>query len=202
MMFLFTLFISAAWALPFHLDIHAVALESSPWTEQTLKPEFEDARQVFSQCGLEISLVGFHKTEGLDKLTKYKNGLPSSLDSIAGATHTIPRPVVYLVNEFADAEPNPFARAPFIDLLEPYPEAINNTVWYPFHVLSEGYKKIRQASPYSPLAHELTHVLTLWGDHNNDPEPNLLTIYKRRNNRLTDEMCKRIVAHPLVRATR
>lgn len=200
-MFIIAFLIQSAWALPYHLNINAIALDSSPWTEQSFMPEFEIAKQVFTQCGLEIHLVGFHKSTGFDKLTKYKHGLPNSLDTVAYSTKDVPRPAIYLVNEFSDADGNPFARAPFVDLLEPYPDSINNTVWYPFNVLSDEYRKRRQSSPYSPLAHELTHVLTLWGDHNNDQQPNILTIYRRRNNRLTQEMCKRIVAHPLVRAT-
>jgi hypothetical protein len=190
---------TAAWSLPYQLDLHIVDLETSRWDDELFKPEFDSLREVYSQCGIDVRMVEYRKVGGFNSLAKYDLAAADSIAALAKATADVPRPAVYLVSEFIDGNPTPFSRAHFESTKDDYPNALLDTVWYPVDVTSTEYKKAREASPYSALAHELFHILTRWSDHNNDPEPNLMTLYRRRNNHIPADMCARAVTHPAVR---
>lgn len=82
-----------------------------------------------------------------------------------------------------------FSRAAFVGTN--YPPAILDTVWLPHSVaLSPPH--------YNPLAHELTHLLTLDPEHNGDAVPNLMTVTSRRTSLLTPDLCRALRASRFV----
>jgi hypothetical protein len=188
-----------SWSLPYQLDIHVVDLETSGWNKDLFEPEFQSLREVYSQCGIDVRLVDYQKANGFTGLKKYDFKSEDSIAALAKATANVPRPAVYLIQDLIDGNQTPFSRAHFEGIQDEYPEALLDTVWYPVFVSSSEYKKSREASPYSALAHELFHIITRWGEHNNDEEPNLMTIYRRRNNRIPLAMCARAVTHPAIK---
>lgn len=198
MIFLLLFIFDSAWSLPYRLDIHVVELETSGWSEELFSPEFQSLREVYGQCGIDVHLAEFRKVGGFNGLKKYEFTAPDGIATLAHATLDVPRPAIYLIQNVIDGTQTPFARAHFEGATDNYPDALADTVWYPLNVASVEYKKSREGSPYSALAHELFHIITRWGDHNNDDEANLMTIYRRRNNRIPLAMCARALAHPFI----
>ncbi|MGZ3693058.1 MAG: hypothetical protein ACXWQO_02405 [Bdellovibrionota bacterium] len=171
------------------------------WTEQLVLDHMKGLAKVYLQCGLKISKTSIYVPTQLQLpavLSKYEKSGPTSLLDLAEKTTELPRPLVFLIGDLSDSEASPFSRANFIDS-KPVPSALESSLWFPMYVNSPEYIDERKKSPYSSLAHELTHILTLDGDHNNDPIPNLLTIYMRRTNLLTPEICKEIVTSNFVK---
>ena len=176
-------------------DLFFVLFQESGWTTDLVRSHLSGFARVYLQCGVKLSHVVIFRSTQLTlplKLSKYKMDDPTSILQLAQKTTDLPRPLIYLVGDFSDSEASPFSRATFSGMTSPIPSALENTVWFPMFVNSAEYIEERKNSPYSVLAHELTHIFTLDGDHNNDPVANLMTIYRRRTNLLTPELCGQI----------
>jgi len=183
-------------------ELHFVKFSDGAWNDEQISAHLEETKTVYAQCGLEFTKVTVEESSlnssNLIRWEPYaeKGYLNFGIKAADGRTH----PLILLIDGFADAEGTPFALAPFIPSIgEPTPPVLMNSVFFPAFVNSDAYKKEREKSPYSSLAHELLHIFTLDGQHNNDPEPNLLSIWRRRNNRITEEQCEAVRKSPLVR---
>jgi hypothetical protein len=176
----------------------------SGWTQELILEHAMGLATVYLQCGLRISNISIFVSSELKlppQLSKYEKSGPNSLLELSSLTTQLPRPLVFLIGGLSDTEASPFSRATFAGMNTPIPASLESTLWLPMYVNAPEYIEERKASPYSSLAHELTHLLTLDGEHNNDPIPNLMTIYHRRTNLLTSELCEEIVASPFVTPT-
>lgn len=188
----------------YQLDLEFLLFPETGWTRELVLQHSAELARVYLQCSVAVSRVRIWMSPGLvlpSTLSKWEKEGPTSLVALAEKTIALPRPLTLLVGSFSDAEASPFSRATFEGMSEPIPAALEATLWFPFYVNSPEYLDERRSSPYCSLAHELTHILTLDGEHNNDPVPNLMTIYRRRTNLLTPELCAEIVKSPFVRSS-
>ncbi|MGZ3723937.1 MAG: hypothetical protein ACXVA9_13430 [Bdellovibrionales bacterium] len=191
-----------AQSAQFQTSLSFLLFPESGWTEDLVREHVKGLAQTYLQCGLKISTVSIYMPSQLKlpvELSKFQKEGPTSLAQLAAATIELPHPLVFLIAGLSDAEGSPFSRAKFTEMTTPIASALENTLWFPMYVNSPEYINERSHSPYSSLAHELTHILTLDGDHNNDPVPNLMTIYMRRTNLLTPELCTEILSSQFVR---
>lgn len=180
--------------------LNFILFDDSGWTPEQVQEQANSTQAVFSQCQLGINNVRvfrMHAPNGSGDLSKFDFDGKRNIARLAELATDLPHPLVFLIKGMApsDAQDRPFSRAKFIDGQEQYPQALLDTVWFPDNVNSEAYKA---EAPYVVLAHELTHVLTLDGDHNNDDPPNLMTVAPRRTNTLTADLCKKIVSSRFV----
>jgi hypothetical protein len=186
----------------YETDLSFVLFRETGWTEELVRSHLSGFAEVYLQCGVRVSNIAIFVPSRLKlppKLSKYKMDDPSSILQLAEKTTELPRPLIYLVGDFSDSEASPFSRVTFTDMTSPIPAALESTLWFPMYVNSAEYIEERKNSPYSVLAHELTHIFTLDGDHNNDPIPNLMTIYRRRTNLLTPQFCQQILKSKFIK---
>lgn len=188
--------------LPYVVELSATRFADHMWTDSDLLANLQQAAHVYGQCGLRFAGVTIYESNlRSDQLSRWEPESEAGYISL-GRKSVIekPRPMVLLIGGFADAEASAFALADYTTKAgAQYPE-LYNTIFLPDLINSDQYRREREASPYSTLAHELLHILTRDGEHNNDPTPNLLTIWRRRSNLITDEQCEQvhhsaIVAH-------
>jgi hypothetical protein len=194
---------NGAPASTYAVDLNVVRFADSQWTPVQIEEQIQTARAVFAQCDLDLGDVRVYSVQSKipsANLKKFKFDQPDSIAKLAEEVKALPRPLVFFIQSIdsTDGESTPFSRAAFENAK--YPEALLDTVWMPWLVSTEAFRK--EEAAYSVFPHELTHVLTRDGDHNNDAVPNLMTVSMRRNNFLTPEQCRSIVQSPLVRERR
>jgi hypothetical protein len=82
---------------------------------------------------------------------------------------------------------------------EQIPDAIKNTAWFSLSVAMPLNRKIRHPN-YVSEAHELGHILLDSTDHTPNGLKNMMAEkYDLVNDQLTDEQCRKIKAHHLVK---
>jgi hypothetical protein len=187
----------------YETDLFFVLFPETGWTEDLVRSHLSGFAKVYLQCGVKISNVVIFVPSQLRlpaKLSKYKMDDPTSILKLAEKTADLPHPLIHLVGDFSDSGATPFSRATFVDMTSPIPSALENTLWFSMFVNSAEYIEERKNSPSSVLAHELTHIFTRDGDHNNDVIPNLMTIYWRRTDLLTPQLCQEILKSKFIKA--
>jgi hypothetical protein len=199
-------------ALARKVDLHLVMLKESGWSQDQIKQHVKDAAKVFSQCGLRLGKVDLRVVPGPNGLTDFEIGVvstaPNSLRALAQKFQQLPRPLAFFVHDFyypdfkADGSGTPFSLADFPDSPDtPRPPEVQNTVWMPVSVNAPDYYESHcKSTSYAVFAHELTHLLTGEGMHNNDDDPNILSlcILGKRNNVITPKQCSEIQSSSLL----
>lgn len=176
-------------------DLNLAVFNDSGWTIEEVADQLSRAQETFGQCGIRIATASVHNvraSRGTTQLVKFNWNTEHSISQLAEEVRDLPRPLIMMVGKF-DADNSldyAFSRAAFVGTS--YPSAILDTVWLPHSVASSS-------APYSTLAHELTHLLTLDPEHNGDAVPNLMTVSSRRTNAVTRELCRGLRASRYVR---
>lgn len=185
------------------MDLHLVRFGDGVWSDQEVSDRLRDISQIYLQCGLRLREIQLHERPDLQpgRLSRFEPHSPDGYLTFGMSVTDLPRPLMFLIDNFADtAEASAFALADYtLKIGEPPPAQLFNTIWMPDYVNSAKYNQDRQRSPYSVMAHELLHVLTLEGQHNGDPEPNLLSTWRKRNNRISAEQCAQVAQSELVK---
>ncbi len=194
--------------LPYEMELNFVKLPNARWTRAEIVAYMKGLAEVYVQCGVGFSTVKIYTVESpvfRPEVEKYQQDSEFAIGAMSDQTSDIPRPAVYLIDQLTDSgEPTgqePFAKAwynDFVDHVTRTHLSLVNTIWFPYFVNSTEYTSVRN---YNGLAHELTHILTLDGLHNDDPVANLMILYirKRRNNYILPRVCSEIQASTLVK---
>lgn len=168
-------------------ELSFALFSDSGWTSQELAEQIEDARRVYAQCHLRIDVKNIFVIRGEHSsrdLIKFGPGSEHGIVTLANSVRELPRPLVMLVGGFdlINANDTAFARARFRGVT--YAESLLDTVWLP-HVIAEA--SYRAKTRYSPLAHEVAHVLTLDPEHNGDHD--LMSTSMTRTNETPPALC-------------
>lgn len=166
---------------------------NTSWTEDILKDHFKDVNRVFKQCGLEEIKFNIIHVNNVTLPKDLSGRLPyaeNGIVQIANQTKDLPKPLIHLIESISDT--GALTRAVFRLNVPPCPIELENSIWLPFEINTQAYKDARKKSPYSTFAHEMTHLLTMDGQHNAELPRNQLSIWKVRTDLLTTEMCNQI----------
>jgi hypothetical protein len=182
-----------------------VMLRSSTWYEDLVREHLEMIARVYAQCGVavkEATLVEVDPPQGRTRFLRYPpSGTRSALNDWVATTPIKDRAVFYLFRGFEDEEDDrAYSEATWEDgKSDP---ALANSVLLPSGVNLAKYREERAASPYSVAAHELLHILTRQGQHENDAVQNLLNIWRTRTDFIRPTDCSRILRNALVDDTK
>jgi hypothetical protein len=176
------------------LHLHVVVLADSGWTLRQVLADLQEASQVYSQCSIKIGSAQVDLVRAPQGRVEWNQHEDTSSESVVTLRRQTPisrgAPVIYFVKKFKDnPEGTGFSNAQW---REAYPvrEELLNSVFISDYSHSEEYRKERENSSYSLVAHELLHVLTRLGGHYNLPEKNLLNIWKTRSNAILNKHCE------------
>lgn len=189
------------------MDLSFAHFPESKWTLEQIRAHTSGVEKVFDQCQIRLGKVQIFPIQNPrlpQRLAARNENHPLSVEKFAAQLGWLPKPAVFLIEGLLEVDPpTPFARDQFREMNDRFiPEEVLGTIWFPSHVNTAEYAKEREKSPYSVLAHEIAHLLTLDGQHNNDRVPNLLTIWKRRTNHLTPEQCTEMRGSPYLHQAR
>ncbi len=209
LIFILNTIAQAQQPLPYSVDINVVIQPNSHWTESSVKAQVDEASKVFEQCGVKFRQINTTVAGSSGDPILKKDIVSTDAQSLRGfsaAWSPTSKPTLFFVEGFSltgfpPEESTAFSKANFKDASAPaLPAELADTVWMPVSVLNPGYHANCKNAKYSTLAHEMAHVLTLEGSHNNETEANLLSLCMqgRRNNHLTKKQCDEIIANPLV----
>ncbi len=167
-----------------HENLRVVLLKNSGWTKELFLEQLKSAQKVYSGCLVFWDNIEFIEVEiSGDKLTlnKHAETLNSnwSLESYVKELGLFDSNLItiYLVKDFSDDSPTAFSRANFEYDRGKTDPVLFNSVWLPFDVIAQAPQK-----NYSILAHELTHIYLLEGSHFGHQPPDILSIFRQRNN--------------------
>lgn len=197
--FISILFLSSSLAFArskanaYEFTVNFALFPGAGWNRELIEKHVADARRVFAQC--QIQRINFNVYEVTDfQLPADLQGrnvyAPNGIATIRIQSPQVPQPVVYLVNGLSDS--GAMTKAIFTINAPPCEAELVNTIWIPSEVNTPEWAAERSKSPYSVLAHELTHLLTLEGQHNGDIPRNELSVWRVRTDYLTDQMCDQI----------
>lgn len=187
------------------MDLSLAFFVDSGWTEAQADQHTSELNRIFGQCQVHVGQIQFHHLTSPSLPRRLVSRNPEHQDSIerlAELLSWLRKPALYMIEGVAESTPStPFSKDQFKEMNgAEVPDSIQGTIWLPSYINTPAYAKEREKSPYSVLAHELTHILTLDGQHNNDKVPNILTIWKRRTNLITQEQCAEIRVSPYLHA--
>lgn len=166
-----------------------VILENSGWTQPAIVQSLEQLAATYAQCGLRLGtaqLISARAPGGSPDISKARDTFLSQHTPVSAL-----RPVVYFARASSD-DPASYAyhRGHASD-------ASRDTVWMLAAANSPEYRK-RHTRTYSPLAHELLHVLTM-EEHLpiGQEEDNLLGFYSDlRSDQINARQCQKARNHP------
>lgn len=186
-----------------YVSLTVMKFSDNSWSDEQINQHFQSAANVYTQCGVKFAVLKIISSKLNSKdLKRWDPYAPDGYLSFGlKAVKGISRPLVLMIGNFADTdgESTPFAMANYpTSNIETNPPGLYGTVYFPAYVNSDKYIQDHSNSPYSTLAHELLHILTLEGQHNNDPTANLLTIWQRRTNYITPEQCSSVLTSEYV----
>lgn len=169
---------------------HAVFLTGSGWTPELVKSEFQRVQKIYDQCQIRIDLQDIRELEADDERLHL---LGQSDFDIVTELGISARPIVV----FAGSMPVAYSHS---DEYSPMSvqKALANTSFLGWDIETPQYKEARDPN-YSPVAHELAHVLCNCG-HMQPGIHNLLSGDAHYvNDYVTPEQCDTFRHSPLVK---
>lgn len=172
----------------------AILFRLAGWDETKVQAAFQRAAEIYAQCGIRIlppRLVIADSPEGQVLTTE-------QVKKIAGQTpQNLPKPWVYFVSQplgVDDRVENAYAYTRDAGAVNSH----FDTIWMGSITNTNRYKSERDPS-YSPLAHEIAHVLGNY-DHFPGPEKNILNSdpVGLANDHIRPEQCAEFKKHPAV----
>lgn len=180
--------------------LNLATFDDTGWTQEKIQNQLDAVNAVFLQCNVRVGAVKIHKIKNF-QLPKPMNGrvhdAPNGAIAVRKKTAQVPQPAIYLVGDMADS--SGFTKAVMKVNAPPCEPELENTIWLPEIVNSPDYQEGRHTRPFATMAHELTHLLTLEGQHNGDRPYNQLAIWKNRTDLMTAEMCEQMHESKFVR---
>jgi hypothetical protein len=169
-----------------------VMFRNTGWNEDILKSSFSRVAEIYRQCGIRLGsakLVMVNAPNSWldldgDRDTKIAAMTPEQTD----------RPILYFLRSEIGAGRTAYAYRLGIEGYTP----LLDTVWITNDINTASYKKLRDPK-YSPIAHELAHIL---GDrsHIEGDEKNILgNSPETVNDQITKEQCDAFKRHPSMR---
>jgi hypothetical protein len=183
------------------LEMNVVLLQGSGWTEAQAREQLSEAARIYGQCGISLRRVTLIVADPPGGRVNWNRFGGDGDASISALRRLIPGDglTAFLTGSFIDENiDDAFAFADWRDAYVTRPE-LSGTVFLSDRVNSRESVRERAASPYSVLAHEMLHVLLRTSRHNGDPEANLMSDWRRRNNRLPARLCDAVAASPLLK---
>lgn len=169
----------------------AVYLRGSGWEPSMIKEELEKTQRIFDQCGIKLDPVKVVEMEPLDGRQDIDQQYDLELVTALGIQD---RPLVFFLRSVGIFLSHGEDFAPGSPM-----KSLTNTSWLGLDLRSPGYKAMRDPS-YSPVAHEIAHVLCDCG-HVEPGQRNLLAgDASFVNDRLTPQQCEDFKKSPLVRS--
>lgn len=173
----------------------AIMFRIAGWDETKIQAAFQRAAEVYTQCGIRVlppKLVIADSPEGqVLNLTQVKD--------IAKLTPAnLPKPWIYFVSQPLGVDEkveNAYAFTKDVGLINSH----YDTIWMGSFTNTSRYKSERDPS-YSPLAHEMAHVLGNY-QHFPGPEKNILNSdpVGLANDHIRPEQCAEFKKHEAVR---
>lgn len=183
------------------LEMDVVLLQGSGWTEAQAREQLSEAARIYGQCGISMRRVTLIVADPPGGRVNWNRFGVDGDASISALRRLFPgdRLTAFLTGPFIDENiDDAFAFADWRDAYVTRPE-LSGTVFLSDRVNSQESVRERAASPYSVLAHEMLHVLLRTSRHNGDHEANLMSDWRRRDNRLPARLCDAIAASPLLK---
>lgn len=191
------------------LEVFMVAFTnaSSSWTLAEIEKHIQITKTTFAQCGVDVKsqiLVTDQLPLVINK--SLQSNRPNSIRSLGAQLPFMGAIRVFIAEEFVEDDRQPrsqtgFARSHFRDdpTTHSLPPPLVDTVW-----LAQGARNLDSPqcrANYSVMAHEVAHVMTRYGSHNNHSLPNILAVCMlgKRNHHVLAEDCELVRQHPLVR---
>jgi hypothetical protein len=183
------------------LEMSVVLLRGSGWTEAQAQDQLREAARIYGQCGISLRRVTLIVADPPGGRVNWNRFGGDNDASISALRRLFPgdRLTAFLTGSFIDENiDDAFAFADWKDAYVTRPE-LSGTVFLSDRVNSQESVSERAASPYSVLAHEMLHVLLRTSHHNGDFDANLMSDWRRRNNRLPARLCDAVAASPLLK---
>ncbi len=169
---------------------HALFVTGSGWTPELIRNEFKRVQEIYNQCQIRVDLQEIHEVTGSEERLSL---LGQSDLEIVEELNIPNRPLV----GFAGLIGVSYSHGDEFSPLS-LQKALTNTSWLGWEIETQEYKKDRDPS-YSPVAHELAHVLCNCG-HVASGERNLLSGHAHDVNAvITPQQCETFRHSPLVR---
>lgn len=176
------------------LQMPAVALinlENSGWTKKIIQELWTEAIDVLNkQCGVQPGTFKYDVLEGVQgMLYMHEQAQPTSIQSVFEASRKVSNePIkIYFLRQFEDrsfATGVTFADWQDSDIRGEGDQEVMDSIWLASHPTDVKHKPV-----YSVIAHELTHLLTQQGMHVDSNPPNMMSIFRDRNNYILPEHC-------------
>ncbi|MCP1675763.1 putative intracellular protease/amidase [Natronocella acetinitrilica] len=158
------------------LEPAMVYFSGTPWTEDAMKENLQEAAHILGQCGIRVSAANIHEIEAPPVFHYFHDAVGTEL-----AEHlTFDKPTAFFVTDTLQMEP--YEAEAIGRGNSGHRPALQDTVWLTHTVRDPGIA----------LAHELVHVLMDSGEHVHLPNNLMRDETAPENTRLTDEQCDAI----------
>ena len=172
----------------------AILFRNAGWSEVKVRQAFQRAAEIYAQCGIRLrapKVIIADSPEGveldLQQVRRITDATPANL----------PKPWIYFLSQplgVGGKLENAYAFGRNVGLINSH----YDTVWMGSYTTTSHYKFDRDPS-YSPLAHEIAHVLGDY-EHYPGPEKNILSgdHLGIANDKITAEQCAKFKTHDSV----
>lgn len=177
-------------------DLTVVMFRESEWRKKVILKRLKRVADIYAQCGIRIGSLKFVTAGAPGGMVDF--GHPGGRDSkIAQLVPATAKPIFFYFRSIPQFNAYAWPEHTHNDEI---PDAIKNTAWFSLSVAMPLNRKIRHPN-YVSEAHELGHILLDSLDHAPEGVGNLMSErYDLVNDQLTEEQCRKIKNHHLVRA--
>ena len=184
-------------------DLSLVMFRDTGWSKKEVLTRMKRVAEIYGQCDIQlksIKLVTTNASRGWIDIDTEDTPEGENRDiRIAAVTpKSAPEPIIYLIRSIKDRTTG---IAWFEDEETPASHPLANTIWMPHDVTTEEYKN-RRDSRYSPIAHELAHILCRCGHIPGDEDNILSRYYDAANDQITPGQCAQFKSSRFVRPIR
>lgn len=169
------------------IEITPIVFRDTSWTAEIVEVSLSRVAEVYSQCGIKILAPTLFLVDALNNKTDLTM---EQEQEVVNAMPLKQRPLIYFLNGFEDGSP---AHAYGIDNCKDTPLKCNSA-WISRYVKSDYYKELRDPN-YSPIAHELAHILGNRG-HVSEVKNILADTPDLVNDQITEEQCQAFKKFP------
>lgn len=180
-------------------DLSLVIFRDTGWTKKEVLTRMQRVAEIYTQCNIQlksIKLVVTNAPRGWIDIDTDPKGENRDI-RMAAVTPDIStlKPIIYFIRSIADESTG---LAQIDDGRLPPSHPLTNTIWMPHEVTTEEYKN-RRDSRYSPIAHEVAHILCRCGHIPGDEDNILSQYYDAANAQITPEQCEQFKSSRFVR---
>lgn len=181
-------------AITHEATFSVILFRNAGWDYEKVRAAFQKAAEIYAQCGIRLRLTTVVETESFEGVELDLNQVRKVTDA---TPPNLPKPWIYFLSQ-------PLGTGGKVENAYAFTRAVGaihshyDTIWMGSYTLTSHYKLDRDPS-YSPLAHEIAHVL---GDYDHvTGVRNILTgdPVGFANDKITAEQCAKFKTHSSVK---